>query len=121
MANIYLETIKQRRTYYLLWPQSPISDSRIVEIARTVLAHTPSSFNCQSTRLILLFGEQHVKFWSIVKECLKGVTVPADYAKDEAKLNGRQEGYGTVCNRIKTMTHADLGSDKTTGSLLRRP
>jgi predicted oxidoreductase (fatty acid repression mutant protein) len=96
MANAYFDLIKQRRTYYSLQHQSPISDSRIIEIARTVLLHTPSSLNCQSTRYVVLLGEEHIKFWSIVKDCLKGVAAPSDYANDQIKLDGRQEGYGTV-------------------------
>src|SRR6266536_5449219 len=96
MANAYFDLIKQRRTYYSLRHESPIPDSRIIEIARTVLLNTPSSLNCQSTRFVLLLGEEHTKLWSIVKDCLKGVIAPKDYAKDESKLNGRQDGYGTV-------------------------
>ena len=55
------EALKHRRSYYALDSQSPISDEQIEEIIRFAVAHTPSAFNSQSTRLVLLLGEHHRK------------------------------------------------------------
>lgn len=96
MADKYLAEIQSRRTCYSLEAKSPISDDRIVEIAREVTKHTPSSFNCQSTRLVVLLRDEHVKFWEIAKHCFKA-TLPEDtYVDYEKKLCQRQGGYGTV-------------------------
>lgn len=65
------EALKHRRSYYALDSQSPISDEQIEEIIRFAVAHTPSAFNSQSTRLVLLLGEHHRKLWKLVKETLK--------------------------------------------------
>lgn len=96
MADKYLADIQSRRTCYSLEAKSPVSDARIVEIAREVIKHTPSSFNCQSTRLVVLLQDEHVKFWEIAKQCFKA-TLPEDtYVDYEKKLCQRQGGYGTV-------------------------
>lgn len=77
MANInaasFLELVKNRRTYYQLSASSPIPDSKITEIVSEALKHSPSSFNSQSTRVVVLLKEEHVKLWDIAKEALKAI------------------------------------------------
>lgn len=96
MADEYLTEIKSRRTHYALEAKSPVSDARITEIAREVAKHTPSSFNCQSTRLVVLLRDEHVRFWEIAKECFQATMQEATYKEYEKKLLQRQAGYGTV-------------------------
>ncbi|EEU34712.1 uncharacterized protein NECHADRAFT_52776 [Fusarium vanettenii 77-13-4] len=96
MADKFLAEIKSRRTCYSLEAKSPISDARIVEIASEVAKHTPSSFNCQATRLVILLRDEHVKFWEIAKECFKATMPEATYQEYEKKLLQRQAGYGTI-------------------------
>ncbi|KAH7085786.1 Nitroreductase-like protein [Paraphoma chrysanthemicola] len=96
MADSFLEIIKARRTCYSLSAKSPISDERILAIVGDVIKHSPSSFNCQSTRLVVLLRDDHVRFWEIAKECFKAAMSPTDYQSYEAKLLGRQAGFGTI-------------------------
>lgn len=96
-SKAYLSAVKDRRSYYSLEATSPISDAKIEEIVRQTLLHTPSTFNSQSTRLVLLLGSEHTKLWrDIVKPSVKAV-MPADFwAPTEQKLTGFQNSYGTV-------------------------
>lgn len=96
-SKVYLAAVKERRSYYALEATSPISDSRIQEIIEETLLHTPSTFNSQSTRLVLLLSSEHVKLWGdIVKPAVKAV-MPADFwPSTEEKLTGFQNSYGTV-------------------------
>ncbi|KAG5792298.1 hypothetical protein H9Q69_008656 [Fusarium xylarioides] len=96
MADTYLAEIKSRRTCYSIEAKSPISDARIIEIAQEVVKHTPSSFNCQSTRLAVLLKEEHVKFWDMATECFKATMKPGVFAEYEKKLLQRRAGYGTI-------------------------
>lgn len=91
------DAILQRRTCYNLSPVSPISDKEIEEILNFVVLNTPSPFNSQSTRLVLLLGAKHTQLWNIVKDCLRKI-VPADaFAATEDKINSSfSSGYGTV-------------------------
>lgn len=94
----FLETIKARRTYYALKKESTIPDAKIQEIIKEVVLHVPSSFNSQTTRVILLVKEEHDKLWEIVKDVIKAI-VPADaWPASEQRLNGFKAGYGTVCD-----------------------
>ncbi|GAA5968005.1 hypothetical protein JCM21900_004296 [Sporobolomyces salmonicolor] len=99
-ANIantsFLEVIKERRTIYALSKSSPISDERIVELVNTVVKHSPSSFNSQSSRAVVLLGKHHDKLWQFAKDQIKAI-VPADaWPASEQRLNGFQGAYGTV-------------------------
>ncbi|TVY40257.1 putative nitroreductase, partial [Lachnellula subtilissima] len=95
-STAFLEALKERRSIYALSKSSPISDSAIQDIITQAILQTPTSFNSQTTRAILLVKGEHDKLWDIAKEVLKGI-VPADqYAATEARLSGFQAGYGTV-------------------------
>ncbi|RKK95903.1 hypothetical protein BFJ63_vAg5808 [Fusarium oxysporum f. sp. narcissi] len=96
MADKYLAEMKSRRTCYSIEAKSPISDARIIEIAQEVVKHTPSSFNCQSTRLVVLLKEEHVKFWDMATECFKATMKSGIFAEYEKKLLQRRAGYGTI-------------------------
>ena len=91
------EALKHRRSYYALSNKSLISDAEIEEIVKFAIKNIPSAFNSQSTRLVLLLGKQHEKFWRIVKETLKKIVAAPAFAATEAKINNSfASGYGTV-------------------------
>ncbi|MBD0379639.1 nitroreductase family protein [Paenibacillus sedimenti] len=96
MGKDFLTAVKERRTYYGLSKEAVVSNERIQEIVNEAVKHTPSSFNSQSARVVVLFGEQSDKLWNIAKETLRKI-VPADsFAQTEERLNGFSSGYGTV-------------------------
>lgn len=95
-AEPFLDTMASRRTIYTLNKSSPIPLSRIEEIIRHAILHVPSSFNSQSTRIMLLVGEEHDKLWEIVKESVKAVAPAEVWPISEKKLNGFKAGYATV-------------------------
>ncbi|PCH35752.1 Nitroreductase [Wolfiporia cocos MD-104 SS10] len=92
----YLDALKTRRTYYNITPKSPIPDARIEEIVQQVVLHTPSSFNSQSSRAVVLLKKEHEKLWDIVAEVLKPVVPEGGWPATEKKLQGFKSGYGTV-------------------------
>lgn len=98
MANRnFKEALKHRRTYYSITDKSPVSDEVIKEIIDYALLNVPSAFNSQSTRAVLLLGEQHKRLWNIVKDTLRKI-VPADaFQATEQKINNSFAcGYGTI-------------------------
>ena len=96
-AQPFLDTMVKRRTYYALKNESPVSDARIQEIIKHAILHVPSSFNSQSSRVMLLVKAEHEKLWDITKDVLKAVIPPEQLEGTEKKLNGFRAGYGTVC------------------------
>src|SRR5687768_9559332 len=67
----FASAIKHRRTYYNISKDVIVPESRIREIVEYAVNWTPSSFNSQSSRTLILFGKEHDKFWDITKEILR--------------------------------------------------
>jgi hypothetical protein len=97
-SNInYSEAVKNRRTIYNLTKKSTISDDRLKEIVTQAIKDVPSSFNSQSTRLVVLVKEKHDQFWGIVEEVLKAIVPAEKWEHTASRLKGFQNAYGTVC------------------------
>ncbi|MFT3994007.1 MAG: nitroreductase family protein [Dysgonomonas sp.] len=97
MSRNFKEIIKNRRTYYSLSNKSSISDKEIKDIIDFAVLHVPSAFNSQTTRVVLLLGENHKKLWNITLETLRKIVPPEAFAATENKINGCfASGYGTI-------------------------
>lgn len=92
----FSEALAHRRSYYALGNDSSATED-VVHAVREVVRTVPSAFNSQSTRIVVLLGEEHTKLWTIVKDSLRSL-VPADvFAKTEAKIDSSfASGEGTV-------------------------
>lgn len=91
------EIFEHRRSYYALTAQSPVTDARIEEMVHFVLKHTPSAFNSQTTRLVLLLHEHHAELWKIVKRALRAIVAEEVFARTEEKIERSfAAGCGTV-------------------------
>ena len=97
MTRNFKEAVEHRRTYYNITNSSPISDHEIKELIVFAVKNVPSAFNSQSTRIVLLLGKNHKKFWDITKEALKAIVPAEAFEKTLAKINTSFDcGYGTV-------------------------
>lgn len=92
-----IEGMKGRRSIYALTNESVISDERIEEIISEVIMHTPSPFNCQSARMLVLLKEQHEKLWDLALE-IATATVPPEQLETlyKPRIALFRAGYGTV-------------------------
>ena len=92
----FANLLEKQRTIYGLGNQLPVSESEIESVVKHALKHTPSAFNSQSARVIVLFSDAHNKLWRITMENLRKY-VPTDrFAPTESKINGFAGGAGTV-------------------------
>ena len=99
MSN--LKTLQQlaekRRSIYALSNQLPVSNDEIVKLVEHAVLHTPSAFNSQSTRIVVLFGEDHKKLWDITEETLKVIVGDDEkFQGTKDKIAGFRAGAGTV-------------------------
>lgn len=96
MKNYYFSALEKRRTNYSISPQSPVSDNRIVELVEHAVKYTPSAFNSQSARAVILFGEQHKKLWSETLNILRGIVPAEAFSSTEEKIRSFAAGYASV-------------------------
>ena len=85
-----------RRTIYALGNELPVMPQAIVHIAERVLLHTPSAFNSQSSRLIVLFGKQHTQLWDITEAKLRQEVGNGDFSSSKKKIDSFRAAAGTV-------------------------
>ena len=91
-----LDNLTKRRSCYALTDKSTLSAEQIRALVQTAVKYTPSAFNSQSTRAVVLLGEHHHALWHIAREALRRI-VPADkFAPTEAKINSFDAAHGTV-------------------------
>lgn len=96
MSKDFLKAVADRRSYYGISKEPVIPDEKIQEIIEHAVKYTPTAFNSQSARVVLLLGKSHDKLWDITMEALRKV-VPADsFSSTEEKINSFKNGYGTI-------------------------
>lgn len=59
---------KKRRSIYNLKDSISISDDELESMIAHAVKHVPSSFNSQSTRIVLLLNDNNNKFWDNTKQ-----------------------------------------------------
>ncbi|WP_455480996.1 nitroreductase family protein [Bartonella sp. B12(2025)] len=96
MSNILIENIKKRRTQYSLGKNLPVSKLEVETLIKEAIRYAPSSFNSQSSRVVILFGNESEKLWDITKNALRKVVPAESFSQSEAKINGFSAGAGTV-------------------------
>ena len=96
-----LQTLKQvaetRRSIYGLNDQLPVAKEEIIKVVEHAILHTPSSFNSQSSRIIVLFGAEHQKLWQITEDTLRNIVNDEEkFVPTQQKINGFKAGAGTI-------------------------
>ncbi len=90
------QAAETRRSVYALDKNLPVGKDEIVRIAEHAVKHTPSAFNSQSTRVVVLFGAEHDKLWDIAAQALKKIVPAEQFGQTAAKLAGFKAAAGTV-------------------------
>lgn len=96
MEKTFFAAVKNRRSFYGIAKEAVVADERIQQVIEDAVKYTPSAFNSQSARVIVLLGEQHDKLWSITKVELQKVVPAAAFAPTEEKINSFKNGYGSI-------------------------
>lgn len=95
-----VQTLQQaaetRRSVYALNKELPVSKEQITQIVEHAVKHTPSAFNSQSTRIVVLFGAEHEKLWDITISELRKIVPAENFQPTEEKLNMFKASAGSV-------------------------
>ncbi|WP_261809500.1 nitroreductase family protein [Levilactobacillus humaensis] len=112
METKFVELAKKRRSIYALGRDMKLSQDDLVTLIKNSVKQGPSSFNNQTTRVAILFGDSHEELWDIVINRLKQEVPDADaFKRTEAKINGFKAAYGTVLFFTETKTVAKFEHD----------
>ncbi|MFP4478896.1 MAG: nitroreductase family protein [Candidatus Izemoplasmatales bacterium] len=92
----FLKALKERHSQYALSNEIDIEQTELEDFLKEILLYTPSAFNSQSQRMMVLVGEKHEHLWNQLIELMKGIVKPSQFEKTKAKLNGFKAAYGTI-------------------------
>ncbi len=92
----FIELIKNRRSIYAIGNNLNQSNDEIEKLIQEAIRHSPSAFNSQSSRAVILFGQSHHKFWDTVLEVLKSIVPAEAISGTEQKIQSFAAGAGTV-------------------------
>ncbi|QJC51610.1 nitroreductase family protein [Paenibacillus albicereus] len=96
-SQAFLDAIKNRRSLYAISKEKVVPVEKVQSIIEEAVKHTPSAFNSQSARVVILFDEQSDKLWDFTLETLRVVTGGGEgFSSTEEKMAGFKAGYGTV-------------------------
>ncbi|EPL9570479.1 nitroreductase family protein [Providencia rettgeri] len=96
MSNAFIEMIKNRRTIYNLGDALPASEEHVTKLIKEAVKHSPSSFNSQTSRVVILFGAEHKKLWNMTKEALRKIVPEHAFAATEQKIDSFAAGAGSI-------------------------
>lgn len=87
-AMTFDNAMEERRSIYNLKDSISISDDELESMIAHAVKHVPSSFNSQSTRIVLLLNDNNNKFWDNTKAILKEVMGEnRDFEPTEQKID----------------------------------
>ncbi|GEA75922.1 hypothetical protein LSA01_00010 [Latilactobacillus sakei] len=96
MTNLF-DLQQQCRSIYALGQNIDLTEAEVSELIFKTIKETPSAFNGQGSRAVILFGEANNTLWNdITASALKPLT-PAEYFPNtQAKLASFAGGVGTI-------------------------
>ena len=92
----FTDTLKNRRSIYHLGRNVSLSNEELTTLIKEAIKESPTAFNAQSTRAVILFGDAHEKLWEITEEALRPLTPAEAFPNTQNKLEDYKNGYGTV-------------------------
>lgn len=109
MESAFNQLTAQRRSIYALGDQLTNSPEEIYDLIITAIKNSPTAFNSQTVRAVVLFGKSSDKVWDIVEAALKEVVKePQAFAKTQQKIASFRAGFGTILFLTETDTVHEL-------------
>ncbi|WP_369795211.1 nitroreductase family protein [Sporosarcina sp. ZBG7A] len=96
MSQTFLESVENRRSIYVINNEPILSDEKLEELIQHAVKHTPSAFNSQTARVVVLLGEQSKRLWEITSDTLKKIVPEENFESTAQRMTMFGSGYGTI-------------------------
>jgi len=96
MRQDFQSVMEARRSIRVLGAKEPITQTQLETIIGRTLQLTPTAFNAQEQRVVLLLGGRHTWFWNLVTQKLKFLVPAEKFPESAQKINGFIGGIGTI-------------------------
>lgn len=112
MISQFNNLAAQRRSIYTLGQNIPHSPEDIFNLVKETIRNSPTAFNSQTVRAVVLFNEASDKVWDIVEDALRKIAKsPEAFKKTQAKIATFRAGYGTILYLTDTKIVHQLEQD----------
>ena len=91
-----IKLFENRRSIYAIGNELPISEEEVTALIKAAVKASPSSFNSQTSRVVILIDDAHQKLWNIVEKTLEPLTPAEAFPNTQAKLASFAAGKGTI-------------------------
>ncbi|WRT63666.1 uncharacterized protein IL334_000589 [Kwoniella shivajii] len=95
----FFEAVENRRSYYNITKESPLSNDQLKELVEKSVKFAPTSFNGQQSRAVLVTGKKNEELWDTILKGFKP-TLGGDKGQEDFYTNKFEtqykSGYGTV-------------------------
>lgn len=87
----------ERRSIYTIGKNVALPQTELAALVKQTVREIPSSFNSQSSRIVILFDTEHEKLWDLVLDALREMLSADTFPKTESKINRNfKAGFGTI-------------------------
>ncbi|HCY06796.1 MAG TPA: hypothetical protein DHS57_05925, partial [Erysipelotrichaceae bacterium] len=90
----YVDMMKKRRSRYDINNKLTVSEDTIKELFKDAVIYTPSAFNSQSSRILVLLQGKHEELWDLITEEIRKVAPKEGFERTVNKMNSFKAGYG---------------------------
>ncbi|TCS79817.1 hypothetical protein EDD59_10773 [Muricomes intestini] len=84
-----IKSLENRRTYYNINKELPVSEEKVIELVQQLTGLVPDAFNMKSSRVVVALGDKQEQLWDAVYDAFEG-QVP------RGKIDSFKAGAGTV-------------------------
>ncbi|PWN33318.1 nitroreductase family protein [Meira miltonrushii] len=98
-AQEFIAQISSRRSIYALGRRSILNDKDLTDLIKKSVRESPTSFNSQTSRVVILLGDQHERYWNeIAVPALRKAVGDDDAAfeKGSQRMTQFRDAYGTA-------------------------
>lgn len=96
MKNNYIELMEKRRSIYALGKNLEQTEEILQDTIMEAIKHSPTAFNSQTSRAVILFNEHHDKLWDLVEEKLRSIVPAENFARTEEKIASFRAGFASI-------------------------
>ena len=111
MEHTIIDSMKMRRSIYHLGKELPISNDQLEETVKEAVRLAPSAFNSQTSRAVILFGDENDWLWDLVWQKVKPLLAEGQEQSTKAKLAAFNSGAGTILFFEEMATVSQLEKD----------
>ena len=96
MKNIFFDSIALRRSIYNLGNTLPVSKDEVTKTVQEAVRLSPSAFNSQSSRAVILYGKESKKLWKLILDALVKIVSENQKVETQDNIASFDAGAGTV-------------------------